>query len=91
MSEKYFQFARLDRNKVPSTLTISQSKSAACQVHPYIKRYFNNKELCLIGSYPLDYDFSMLKKPIYLIGMSVPPVMTANVATEIYNQWLNKL
>tara|TARA_B100000963_G_scaffold8974_1_gene7019 strand:+ start:5141 stop:6217 length:1077 start_codon:yes stop_codon:yes gene_type:complete len=90
-SEKYFQFARLDRNKVPSTLTTSQSKSAACQVHPYIKRYFNNKELCLIGSYPLDYDFSMLKKPIYLIGMSVPPVMTANVATEIYNQWLNKL
>ena len=27
----------------------------------------------------------------YLIGMSVPPVMTANIATEIYNQWLNKL
>jgi len=38
-SNKYFQFSRLDRNKVPSTLTTSQSKSAACQVHPYIKRF----------------------------------------------------
>jgi hypothetical protein len=27
----------------------------------------------------------------YLIGMSVPPVMTAQIATEIYNQWLNCL
>lgn len=25
--------------------------------------------------------------PKYLIGMSVPPVMIAQVATEIYNQW----
>lgn len=42
------------------------------------------------GSYPLDYNFTGNKIP-YLIGMSVPPVMTANVATEIYNQWLAKL
>jgi DNA (cytosine-5)-methyltransferase 1 len=90
-SNKYFQFSRLDRDKVPSTLTTAQSKSGACQVHPYIKRYFNNKELCLIGSYPLDYDFSMLKKPIYLIGMSVPPVMVAKIASQIYNQWLSKI
>ena len=27
----------------------------------------------------------------YLIGMSVPPIMTAQIATEIYNQWLNKI
>ena len=39
-SKKYFQFSRLDRNKVPSTVTTSQSKAGACQVHPYIKRFF---------------------------------------------------
>lgn len=89
-SNKYFQFSRIDRNKVPCTITTSQSKSGACQVHPYIKRFFNNNELCLIGSYPLDYNFLNLKNS-YLIGMSVPPIMTAQIATEIYNQWLSKI
>lgn len=54
------------------------------------KRYRNFDELCECGSYPKDYDFKG-NKPEYLIGMSVPPVMTANIATEIYNQWLCKL
>lgn len=54
------------------------------------KTYMNISELCQIGSYPLDYNF--LKNPFdYLIGMSVPPVMTAQIATEIYNQWLKKI
>ena len=89
-SKKYFQFSKIDRNKIASTITTSQSKSGACQVHPYIKRFFNNNELCLIGSYPLDYNFLNLKYS-YLIGMSVPPVMTAQIASNIYEQWLSKI
>jgi DNA (cytosine-5)-methyltransferase 1 len=50
----------------------------------------NKKELFKVGSYPSDYDFSKLK-PEYLIGMSVPPVMTAQIASKIYEQWLSKL
>ena len=50
----------------------------------------NKKELCKIGSYPSDYNFKGLK-PEYLIGMSVPPIMTGQIAIEILNQWLNKL
>jgi DNA (cytosine-5)-methyltransferase 1 len=42
------------------------------------------------GSYPQDYNF-LGNKEGYLIGMSVPPVMTAQIATEIYNQWLSKI
>lgn len=57
--------------------------------HPYIQRMLNDVELCNGGTYPIDYDFKGMKTK-YLIGMSVPPVMTANVATEIYNQWLAK-
>jgi DNA (cytosine-5)-methyltransferase 1 len=34
----------------------------------------------------MDYNFKKID-PQYLIGMSVPPVMTAQIATEIYNQW----
>ena len=40
------------------------------------------------GSYPLDYKYKNIG---YLIGMSVPPVMTAQIATEIYTQWLCKI
>lgn len=44
----------------------------------------------LIGSYPLDYDFGK-ENPQYLIGMSVPPLMTANVADRVFEWWLSKL
>jgi DNA (cytosine-5)-methyltransferase 1 len=46
----------------------------------------SNLDIQQIGSYPLDYNFKKIE-PKYLIGMSVPPVMTAQIATEIYNQW----
>lgn len=44
----------------------------------------------LCGSYPLDYKF-LSNNVQYVVGMSVPPVMTAQIATRIYNQWLSKL
>ena len=53
-------------------------------------RYRNKNELCKCGTYPLDYDF-INNKPYYLIGMSVPPVMAAQIATKIYEQWLSKI
>lgn len=47
----------------------------------------SKNEFCKIGSYPLDYDF--VGNPWgYVIGMSVPPLMTAQIATRVYNQWL---
>ncbi len=56
--------------------------------HKYPRR-LNKLEFCRGGTYPLDYDFRDTK-PHYLIGMSVPPVMTAQIATRVYNQWLTK-
>jgi DNA (cytosine-5)-methyltransferase 1 len=47
-------------------------------------------EFCLGGSYPTDYNF-MENETGYLVGMSVPPVMTAQIAKQIYEQWLSKL
>jgi DNA (cytosine-5)-methyltransferase 1 len=52
--------------------------------------YLNDSELIQIGSYPLDYNFYKVKAE-YLIGMSVPPIMTAQIASNIHEQWLNKL
>lgn len=53
-------------------------------------RWFNKQEFCSCGTYPQDYNFKTIK-PQYLIGMSVPPVMTAQIAHQIYLQWLSKI
>lgn len=47
-------------------------------------------DICQIGSYPLDYNFKLVDE-LYLIGMSVPPVMTAQIAHQIWLQWLSKI
>lgn len=51
----------------------------------------DEETVSLIGSYPLDYNHLEFNKPQYLIGMSVPPVMTAQIASKIYEQWLSKM
>lgn len=58
--------------------------------HYSIKRRLNDKEIVLGGSFPMDYDFGK-NKAKYLVGMSVPSIMVAHIATEIYDQWLSKL
>lgn len=57
--------------------------------HEYPRR-LNTVEFSCGGSFPKDYNY-LGTKPYYLIGMSVPPVMTAQIATRIYDQWLSKL
>jgi len=46
----------------------------------------SNSDFCKIGTYPLDYNFKTLR-PKYLIGMSVPPIMTAQIVYQIWLQW----
>jgi DNA (cytosine-5)-methyltransferase 1 len=53
------------------------------------KRTLFDTEICLSGTYPIDYLFNG-NKVGYLIGMSVPPVMTAQIATRIHEQWLKE-
>ena len=53
-------------------------------------KHLSKEQLCKVGSYPIDYNFKDLQFK-YLIGMSVPPIMTAQIATEIYTQWLSVL
>lgn len=49
--------------------------------------YISDKDVITIQTFPQDYDF-MGQDPLYVCGMSVPPVMMANIATEIWDQWL---
>jgi DNA (cytosine-5)-methyltransferase 1 len=57
--------------------------------HFNIKRLLNTKELIKGGTFPEDYSFNGLK-PKYLIGMSVPPVMMAQIADRIKSNWFDK-
>jgi DNA (cytosine-5)-methyltransferase 1 len=82
----FFNWIRLSSEKVANTIPAQTNYT----YHSKICRPLNKSEYCLIGSYPKDYKFNDLK-PVYLIGMSVPPVMTAQIASNIYEQWLNKL
>ena len=58
-------------------------------VRPY-PRHISMGEAFKISSFPRDYIFDK-RHPQFYMGMSVPPVMTANIAHEIYLQWLSKI
>lgn len=81
-----FSSMRLSDNEVCNTITANQCEGF---FHSTEKRKLSDNEVCKIGSYPLDYNFKKIR-PMYLIGMSVPPVMTAQIAHQIYLQWLSK-
>lgn len=81
----YFNEVKAAPNKVLPTIRASGL--------PYdyeVERTLFKDELLLASTFPLDYDFCGIK-PCYIAGMSVPPIMTAQIAKEVYNQWLSKL
>jgi DNA (cytosine-5)-methyltransferase 1 len=77
-----FNHKFLKLSKVANTITGSDN----CCLYEE-PRYRGKNELCKCGTYPLDYNF-LTNKPEYLIGMSVPPVMTAQIASRIHEQWI---
>ena len=48
--------------------------------------FLTDKEIILASSFPLDFNFNNVKVS-YVCGMSVPPLMTYRLLTEIKNQW----
>lgn len=81
-----FNDYRAPINEVHNTLSAQQHK----YYHSTEPRHLYQSEFCAIGSYPQDYNFLNCKYG-YLIGMSVPPVMTAQIAHQIWLQWLSKM
>lgn len=53
-------------------------------------RSLTNEEVVKISSFPSDYDFADNPQN-YICGMSVPPVMMAQIATRVKKQWINKI
>ena len=82
---KFFSNKKVNPNEVLSTIA-----SGTYKFHFKYPRELTDSEICKGGSYPLDYNFKDTK-PKYLIGMSVPPVMTAQISNQIYLQWLKHI
>lgn len=65
------------------------SASRGTMFHPRYKRYVNKREMILASSFPMDYNFLGFHHSHFL-GMSVPPVMMAQLSFQIYCQLLKK-
>ena len=81
----YFNISKVHPDKVMTTIIAN----SVGQTHYLKPCNVSDKSFCLAGSYPIDYDF-LDAKVKYVVGMSVPPVMIAQVANEVYKQWLKK-
>ena len=67
---------------VAQTLVASGQSIRACD-----KCWLSDEDCRNLATFPQDYDF-VDQIPKYITGMSVPPVMMAQVATAVYNQWI---
>lgn len=85
---KAFSCMYLYKDAVCGTLTAHVDN--ACYVLFDEKRLLSKREWLLISSFPADYNFLSLN-PGYVMGMSVPPVMMAQIASRIWEYWLSKL
>lgn len=72
---------------------VSGTIAASAQYYIYnesIFRKLTERELKLLSSFPLDYNVAENKLQ-FVVGMSVPPVMMAQVSHQIYIQWLSNI
>lgn len=73
------------KDKTPYTLT---ANSDCLYLFDEYRRP-NKPEVCCIGSFPQDYDF-LNNQYSYVVGMSVPPLMTAKLSDNVFKQWLER-
>lgn len=84
--ESFFNCKLEYKSKVCHTIMAKQDSNISF----YKPAFLSDKEIILASSFPTDFNF-LGRKVNYICGMSVPPVMMANIATEVYNQWLSKI
>ena len=82
---KRFNTIMIFPNNVCSTITSTCEHVIANE-----KRFINKVELLKASTFPQDYNFLNVKED-YLCGMSVPPVMTAQIATRIKKYIFDKI
>jgi DNA (cytosine-5)-methyltransferase 1 len=81
-----FSHIRLDERQPSPTLTCATNDHSA--LHWDECRRLTYREWKRLGSFPDDYHARTDKIGKYMIGMSVPPKMTEQVAKAVIEQWL---
>ena len=99
LTEKYNRYWEIAKQgkAVGKFLTICKAKwKYPCHTitsghiyHPLQKRTLIDKEYIKAGSFPSDFNF-LKTDAKYIIGMSVPPIMIAQISKQIQIQWLKK-
>ena len=99
MSEKYshyYDIAKIGKAVGKFKSILKSRWDDACHTvtsgdiyHPKQKRTFSKGEYIKVGSFPNDFNF-LKTDPKYIIGMSVPPIMIAQISKQIEIQWLKK-
>ena len=79
---KYYSSMLIQDAQVAPTVT-----SAGMYFRLYDKLQLSEADFRNVQTFPQDYNFKK-QSAQYVCGMSVPPNMMANIATEIYEQWL---
>lgn len=80
--DSYFNNGYVLPDEVCKTLTAMKRSL----IHWNEPKILSRAELCKISTFPLDYDFGDVD-PFFVCGMSVPPVMMAQIASRIYEEW----
>ena len=88
--KSFSNYHAIDKNRPIGTITASFNRSKCGYFKKSNDKWYgiSIKEASLCQTFPLDYSFNL--DPYYLIGMSVPPLMTAKTAEQVYNQWISK-
>ena len=82
---KFNTYKKIYKDKVITTLPSSNN------LYHYSEcRELSDLELKLCSSFPLDYNF-IDQSVNYICGMSVPPIMTAQIALRIKKYWFDKI
>ncbi|MCQ2299721.1 MAG: DNA (cytosine-5-)-methyltransferase [Bacteroidales bacterium] len=85
-TNKLFSVRYIHRERVVQTLTSNRTDFLYDQ-----PRHLTEFEIKCVGTFPQDYKYGGVDQLHFLTGMSVPPVMTAQIAYQIYRQWLTRL
>jgi len=70
--------------------SVFHTDSEVTKMSQSVRLKLTDNEILKIGTFPLDYNFSR-NNVQYLVGMSVPPVMMAHIADQVFNQWISKI
>lgn len=83
----YFPYRKLHPNKPINTLTTSPY----LLMHYSEKRYISKQEAIFASTFPSDYKAVSKSALYFAMGMTVPPIMMAQIAYQIKEQWLDKI